>query len=261
MVNLNRILLLIIAMSQRASLQVLACTSKRISIVRHGQAMHNPRAEVAKANGCSMEEFIAIMREDDCLDAPLTDLGKEQAKTVKIPTTKSNFDLVVSSSLSRALQTADAVCPPSIKNGSKRVCCEHFREVNGDLLNAKRRSRSELEKLFPSWDFSHLSTDEDSLWTPEMEEFPAVAERGYIGLDWLMKRPEESILLVAHGGILRYLMTIHPLISLQDERKSAEKPVEARFDNCEVRHYRLSWINSDNMEEKRRKIVMTEVDP
>lgn len=226
--------------------------------------MHNPRAEVAKANGCSMEEFIAIMREDDCLDAPLTNLGKEQAKTVKLPTSKSNFDLVVSSPLSRALQTADAVYPSTITadNAGKRVCCEHFREVNGDLLNAKRRNRSALEKLFPSWDFSHLSTEEDYLWTPEMEGFSAVAERGYLGLDWLMKRPEESILLVAHGGILRYLMTIHPRISLKDERKSANKPVEARFDNCEVRHYRLSWSDSsDNMKGERRRIVMTEVDP
>ncbi|KAL3933325.1 MAG: hypothetical protein SGBAC_010448 [Bacillariaceae sp.] len=243
-------------MSQRAGLHVLASTSKRISIVRHGQAMHNPRAEVAKANGCSMEEFIGIMREDDCLDAPLTDLGKEQAETAKL--NKSNFDLIVSSPLSRALQTADSVCPPSADH-CKRVCCEHFREVNGDLLNAKRRSRSDLERLFSSWDFSQLSTEEDSLWTPEMEEFPAVAERGYLGLEWLMNRPEESILLVAHGGILRYMMTIHPHISLQDERKSAGKPLEARFNNCEVRHYRLSWSDS-NSGEKRRRIIMAEVD-
>jgi broad specificity phosphatase PhoE len=164
--------------------------------------MHNPRAEVARDNGCSMDEFINLMREDDVLDAPLTDLGKEQARNVNL-SPQSKIDLVVSSPLSRALQTADFVCPPSAL--AKRVCCEHFREVNGDMLNAKRRNRSELEKLFSSWDFNQLESEEDSMWTPKMEEYEDVAERGYQGLYWLMRRPEDSIVLVCHGGILRYV--------------------------------------------------------
>jgi broad specificity phosphatase PhoE len=257
-------------MAQRASLQVLAVSSKRVSIIRHGQAMHNPRAEVAKANGCSMDEFLALMREDDVLDAPLTDLGKEQAKSVHLPT-KSDINLVVSSPLSRALRTADNVYSPS--RGANRVCCEHFREVNGDMLNAKRRSKSELEKRFSSWNFEDLTSEEDLLWTPNMEAFSRVAERGYLGLCWLMDRPEDSILLVAHGGILRYMMNIHPLISLQDKRSNPGKPVESRFDNCEVRHYLLTWTDAEDASNQdtaqsiseahreRRKIIMTEVDP
>ena len=138
--------------------------------------MHNPRAEVAKDNGCSMEEFFELMRQDDVLDAPLTDKGKNQAKSVQLDT--SNFNLVASSPLSRALQTADGIYPPPSSSSTvKRVCCEHFREVNGDLLNAKRRSRSELKQLFPDWNFEEIS-EEDTLWTPTMEAVEDAAERG-----------------------------------------------------------------------------------
>jgi broad specificity phosphatase PhoE len=263
-------LILILTMAQRASVQVLAMSSKRVSIVRHGQAMHNPRAEVARANGCSTDEFLALMREDDVLDAPLTDLGNDQAKSVHLPAT-SDINLVVSSPLSRALRTADNVYSPS--NGANRVCCEHFREVNGDLLNAKRRSKSDLEKRFASWNFEDLTSEEDSLWTPNMEAFSDCAERGYLGLCWLMDRPEDSILLVAHGGILSFMMTMHPQISLQDKRSNPAKPVESRFDNCEVRHYLLTWTDAEDASNQdtaqsmgeahgeRRNILMTEVDP
>lgn len=277
------LIIIIITMSSRAVRKVMAAatsssssaSSKRISIIRHGQAMHNPRAEVAKANGCSMDEFLQLMRQDDVLDAPLTDLGRHQAVSVKLATA-SKIDLVVSSPLSRALETADLVHPStagatlssSSSSSSRvinRVCCEHFREVNGEMLNAKRRPKSELQSLFKSWNFDDLQTEHDSLWTDEMEKFEDVAERGYRGLCWLMDRPEESILLVCHGGILRYMMNLHPLVSLQDERSTpGGKGVESRFDNCEVRHYILSWNDSDEESlepnDRRRNILMTEID-
>jgi broad specificity phosphatase PhoE len=83
-----------------------------------------------------------------------------------------------------------------------------------------------------------------------METFENAAERGYQGLSWLLNnRKEERILLVCHGGILRYTMNIHPLVHLQDERSEEKrqngKSVESRFDNCEVRKYRLSWKDQD----------------
>ena len=52
----------------------------RLVLIRHGQAMHNPRAEAARAEGCSFERFFDIMKEDDAFDAPLTELGKDQAQ-------------------------------------------------------------------------------------------------------------------------------------------------------------------------------------
>ena len=84
-----------------------------------------------------------------------------------------------------------------------------------------------------------------------------------------MQRPEDSILLVSHGGILRYMMNTHPLITLQDERTNSkgdgQKPVESRFDNCEVRRYQLDWntpvVDDDDSENKeRRSILLTQID-
>ena len=83
---------------------------KDLMILRHGQATHNPRAEAAKAAGCSFDTFFDLMRQDDSLDSPLTDLGRQQAAAVCAQHHASLLqpaELVVSSPLSRALETAD----------------------------------------------------------------------------------------------------------------------------------------------------------
>ena len=281
-------------------------SSKILYIVRHGQAMHNPRAEAAKEKGCSMEEFFRLMREDDALDADLTELGKSQGRKCH----KDHFvvegesshnplgiDLVVASCLSRTIDTADLVFPPYSASGNekspRRICIDKFREVNGNLLNGKRRTKSELIARNPNWTFDSLTTENDESWTPEMEKYEDTAERGYQGLIELLtgepysKIGSESstntesndnndvttILLVCHGGILRYLMDLHPLVHLADERTtnhdedSTVKSVNSRFDNCELRKYRLSWkddiICGDTKESgdgSRRAIILTQLD-
>jgi len=235
--------------------------AKELTIVRHGQAQHNPRAEAAREKGCTMKEFIALMREDDALDARLTDFGKEQATAARLSHDKAaSIQLVVSSTLSRAMETADRVIPPSPTEHT-RVCSELFREVNGDMLNAKRRSRSELIRSFPDWNFDDVE-EEDVLWTPEMEDLDLVAELGYSGLKWLIERPEEKILLVSHGGILKYMMERQPQIVLKDERsESGGIPVDSRFDNCEIRCYRLEWLDDEGENNgKTRSLSLAQVD-
>jgi broad specificity phosphatase PhoE len=302
--------------------------SKDIWIIRHGQAIHNPRAEYARdVLQCSHDEFLSIMEEDDCFDAPLTDLGQQQAQQiytqygrshwgiitypfVTAPTVngehygesssssssskRHNVELIVSSPLSRALQTAELALGDTSNHHhhhhhdmdninqpdstitttttttapiTKRVCYEGFREINGWLQNGKRRTKLELEETFPSWDFSLLSSNEDNQWTPTLETTDACMERGYSGLLWMMKeRSERSIILVAHGALLKYTLTDHPNVILRDERKQhtsplknshssnnnketvAEQPppphrcVRKRYHNCELRRYRMELI-------------------
>jgi broad specificity phosphatase PhoE len=86
---------------------------KQLWIVRHGQAAHNPRAEAAKEAGCSHDEFLEHMRLDDVLDAPTTELGKAQARELRAMHSLSHLELIVSSPLSRALETAD-ICRSSV---------------------------------------------------------------------------------------------------------------------------------------------------
>ena len=87
--------------------------TKRVFFLRHGQAVHNPRAEEAKDKGCSHETFMQLMREDDEFDADLTPLGVSQGQSVKARYLQlQKVELVVSSPLSRALKTEDlAICP------------------------------------------------------------------------------------------------------------------------------------------------------
>jgi broad specificity phosphatase PhoE len=62
----------------------------------------------------------------------------------------SDVQLVVSSPLSRALRTADLVHPPTESSKKRRIAIEHFREINGKLLNAQRRPKSDLVQKFPT---------------------------------------------------------------------------------------------------------------
>lgn len=227
--------------------------SKRILFIRHGQATHNPRAEEAKDNGCSHETFLKLMQEDDEFDAALTPLGIEQALhgRKKYQHLLKDVDLVVSSPLSRALKTADLfVCPErGIDSFSdediyhpKRICIEELREINGWLLNAKRRTKTELQSLFHQrWDFD-LLVENDEDWTEGMEKYEDCSERGYQALLWLLRRTEDKVLVVSHGGILRFSMVDHPLVKLVDGRDDDQK----RFSNCEMREYVISYSSADD---------------
>ena len=246
---------------------------KELFILRHGQATHNPRAEAAREQGCSHEEFLEWMRKDDSLDSELTELGRSQARAVLAQQInnqklKDRLQLCVSSPLSRALQTADTAVPFV----EQRLCVEAFREINGWLLNAKRRPISELKLNFSKWDFGPLVTEEDILWTPELETQADCAERGYQGLCWILDRPEDSIFLVCHGGILRFAMNQHERIKVVDGRASSEtevaRDVYGRFGNCELRRYSIAWESSRHNDStdstaaapSKRTIVLTELD-
>jgi len=241
---------------------------KTLWILRHGQATHNPRAEAARAQGCSWEEFFELMRQDDSLDAPLTDHGRQQAVAVQEQhgaRLERTVQLVVSSPLSRALETANLALSSSSSSTQNRVCYEGFREINGVLRNAQRLSLTQLRAAFPDWKFEddHFSSDHDDAWDAEtLESTDAVAERGVAGLRWLLhQRSEENLLLVAHGGLLRYTME-HAHCLLRDERRNKDcRPVSARFGNCELRRYRLESIDEDDDDDASAEcVVLTEVD-
>ncbi|GFH44135.1 hypothetical protein CTEN210_00609 [Chaetoceros tenuissimus] len=233
---------------------------KKLFLLRHGQAVHNPRAEKAKDEGCSHETFIQTMKEDDALDAPLTALGQQQAIDNRIRNGHKlgNIELVVSSPLSRALCTADlTICPENgltidgKHNGDEtiivkppRIVIEDLREINGYLLNAKRRSKDELMAEFhDSWDFTSLTSNHDDLWTDELESQKSCAERCYQGLIHLMtERQEQEMLMVAHGGLFRFVMMLHPNVIVVDDREERQK----RFGNCELRQYDVEYYTNVN---------------
>jgi broad specificity phosphatase PhoE len=253
-------------------------------ILRHGQATHNPRAEAAREAGCTFEEFLELTKQDDSPDSDLTPLGVDQARGVhaRYGPFLSKVDAVVSSPLSRALRTADLAAP----HPALRIVHESFREINGLLLNARRRTKSEIEARFPRWNLGHLEAEDDASWTHQLEDSKECAERAYSGLVWMLQRQwappldetregrrrRRRVLLVAHGGLLKRVMSDHPRVSVRDGRtarvkndhggsgdkeralKVGEAPralaraSDARFGNCELRRYLVEWHRGDGEE-------------
>lgn len=207
---------------------------KVLHFVRHAQAMHNPKAEALKKNGCTFEQFLNQMTIDDAFDAPLTQLGVEQASSAGgsvCPKKIQQVQLIVSSPLTRCIKTAQLVLPPHTLN-RPHVLMEEWREISGLLLNAKRRPASELQAQFPTIDCSQLS-ESDELWTEVLEEKTVCAERAYQGLKRIWEREEENIVVVAHGGIFDFMMNHHPNIH-------ADEAMSMRFGNCEIRSCQLT---------------------
>ena len=206
-----------------------------VHFLRHGQATHNVRAEPLRAAGCTFEAFLAQMRADDEFDSNLTEKGIAQAKAVAESAHASavarRVQWVVSSPHSRAVDTAETVLPGC---GSVRMLREEWREISGDLINAKRLPRSALEAKYGGggWDCqTGVPTEEDQLWTEELEDSLDCATRAYYGLRFLFERtpPEVAEVAVAgHGGIFHMAMNLHPLIL-------ADEGMQKRFENCELR--------------------------
>jgi len=225
---------------------------KRILLLRHGQAVHNPRAEAAREAGCDFNEFLRLMGEDDAFDSPLTELGEKQAmdagRQEHIKHALNDVEMVVSSPFSRALKTADLVHQ---NRDTKRVCLEDFREINGKLLNAKRRTRTELEDLYPQWNFDYIPMADES-WTEELEEKDECAKRGYNGLLWIAKQPEQKVMVACHGGLLNLTLNTNRNIVLLDRRRKADSDEEQRcitkrFGNCEMREFIMTGWAADYM--------------
>jgi len=241
---------------------------KRILLLRHGQAVHNPRAESAREAGCDFSEFLRLMGEDDAFDSPLTELGEKQAihagRQEHIKHALNDVEMVVSSPFSRALKTADLVHQ---RGDTKRVCLEDFREINGMLLNAKRRTRTELENLYPHWNFDHIPMKDES-WTEELEEKDECAKRGYNGLLWIAQRPEQKVMVACHGGLLNLTLNTNRNVVLLDRRRETESDDEEqrcitkRFGNCEMREFIMTgWaaddISSVQQDGEEQQVVLT----
>jgi broad specificity phosphatase PhoE len=124
-------------------------------------------------------------------DAPLTSLGRDQAAAVAQRLAGAGFERAVSSDLSRARSTAEAVL---VERGVRLEMTAALRERDaGEWTGAMRRA---LEGTGPD-----LST-----WAgrpPGGESLGQVAERA---LTWFADQPDVDTLVVAHGALLRAVL-------------------------------------------------------
>ena len=155
------------------------------------------------------------MIEDDAFDAPLTELGVEQAKATHAALDGSiDPEVVLVSPHVRAIDTARTIFP-QCSGGTCRmtpfVIREELRERCGVMLNVQRRTRQQLESIdeYSDCDF-HFLSETDTLWTAEIESWESTSARGHAALEYAWSRPESEIALVCHGGILEAILDAVP---------------------------------------------------
>ncbi|TCZ79341.1 histidine phosphatase family protein [Paenibacillus albiflavus] len=144
-----------------------------IGLIRHGLTAWN---ELGKAQGIS--------------DISLNEKGLRQANAIAERVSGGHWDIVCSSTLTRALQTAEAICD---KLGINSIITDdRLREINCGLIEGT----TEDERIFKwgkNWRSQNIG----------MEPFEEVAKRGMEFIEEVCStNPDKRILIVSHGALI-----------------------------------------------------------
>lgn len=124
-------------------------------------------------------------------DIPLNETGRKEALLVKSKINISNIDLVYSSPLKRAYETAKIIV------GSKEIKkSDLLLERSFGLLEG---SKIDLDALSKYWDYFANASDND------VEPLKDVIKRAHEFKKILLKSKEKSVLVVTHGAFMKCL--------------------------------------------------------
>lgn len=163
------------------------CDYVEFYFIRHGQSEAN-KAKIIQGH----------------LDSPLSDLGREQAQTLKKYLTLS-FDMVVTSDLSRAVETAEIIFGDNIPEENKFLELRemHIGDLEGKLVSdyeidpEHRRLWLELEEDHLSAEFKSEHISDFLLRTKtKFEELVAYAKSNQIN----------RMCVVSHGGVMKAIV-------------------------------------------------------
>lgn len=169
---------------------------KIVHCIRHGQSTFN--AHFAEFGVDPLHQ-----------DAPLTDLGRRQAAERAVELRQYPYELVVTSPLTRAIQTTlglfgDHPAAPPIH---VEVLHREYLEGSCDV----GRAPSLLAQDFPHLSFDHLeevwwhNTGEPSAHGFVIEPHESLRQRVGAFQNWLRNRPESLIAVVGHGTFFYHL--------------------------------------------------------
>ena len=157
--------------------------TKTVYLIRHGQSNHNT-APVFQSR-----------------DSSLSVEGIKQAQALARRISKVSFDVLLTSPLSRARETAEII---SRQTGMKPEFSELFVErVMPSAILGKPHMDTNANFLWREW--------EKSLYTPglhieDSENYDDLILRADEALNFLEKRTEASIIVVSHGYFLRTII-------------------------------------------------------
>lgn len=183
--------------------------TRRLILIRHGQTDYN-----------------ATRRMQGQLDTHLSDLGREQAATAGRALLDEPITRIISSDLTRALDTATIIAS---QLGVEVETDERLRETH--LGEWQSRTSAEVDEQLPG---ARAAWRHDATWAPPGGESRVeVAARARPVIDELMRDFDEwdghAVLIVAHGGtisavtssLLGLEVDMYPLLSgLKNTRRS-----------------------------------------
>lgn len=173
-----------------------------ICLVRHGETDWN-----------------AAKRIQGRTDIPLNDTGKWQAEQTGLYLKDAHWDVVISSPLSRAKETAHLILQHL---HAPLVIMDDF--IERDYGDAEGMSFEERQKLFPNKQY------------PNMEPLSALQDRMLEGIEKVRATyPDKRVLIVAHGAAIHALLT-----SLADEQMGIK---DTRLENACLNY--VEWTDGE----------------
>ena len=164
--------------------------SKKIYLIRHAQSEANVALDL------DITTFY--------YDAKITSLGVKQCIIAQKKLKDVNFDLMLCSPLTRALQTFSLVFPTPISN---TIILPLIREHLDHSCDVGRQP-SILQKEFPSFNFNevkkfwwnnNIPIDEKAINWESIEDLDKRVKKFK---NWINNRPEKNIALVSHGTFI-----------------------------------------------------------
>lgn len=158
-------------------------TKKIVYFVRHGQSDDN----------------VAPVFQSP--DSPLSKEGNQQADFIAKRVSEVAFDVIISSPLRRTRQTAEIISEVTKK---KVAFSELFVErIKPSSINGKPYTDKVANKAWRAWEDSLVTSGHK---VEDGENYDEITIRADKALDYLLKRPEKTLLVVAHGYILRTIV-------------------------------------------------------
>jgi broad specificity phosphatase PhoE len=215
---------------------------KLLHLIRHAEGTHNVHSDY---------------RNPAHIDARLTPLGRQQCAELQkqLIQQKLTVDCIVTSTLSRAIQTAQLSFHQQLStNTVPLIACEEWRETVNYLCDT-RRHLSELKADYPDVDFSAVNTQDDRIWDRyermlgphdtytthrESKDYNALALRAESAWRFLLDRQEKSIAVVSHSALFMHMFTKLEGVLCYGDVEVQER-MQNKFENCEIRSV---WIEA-----------------
>ncbi|AHC13529.1 histidine phosphatase family protein [Salinispira pacifica] len=172
------------------------------------------------------------------VDLPLTSLGRDHARSAGLYFQEKGLDAILSSPLSRALETAEIVAGHNNVDAGNIIRRDALKELDTGIFSGL--TFDEIQSQYPEeWNsFQHHSWEA----VPSAERLHQLMERGFSVWNEMIElanRGNRRILSVSHGGLIQWIYKL----SFSD-RWENWLPV-IRTGNCGIYHLAVTPVPGD----------------